>query len=84
MATRICVLVAVALFACAACGPGRYYYSRRAVGPDGTNNYVIIECRLRVDCLTLAGEACPRGYAIVNDDGRATHSTIMVGCQRRR
>lgn len=82
MVTRIGVLAGLLAVALGGCGPGRYYTSKVVVGPDGTRNHVVIECRLRVDCLVLAGKACRHGYVFENDDGRATHSTIMVGCRK--
>lgn len=64
----------------AACGPHMAWDARPVTGPDGTQNWVVVECRLRADCLASAGRACGRGYTITSDDGRAKNATMMVHC----
>lgn len=75
------MVFALAVLLGAACGPGRYWSTQRARGPDGTMNYLLVECRVRRDCLSVIGHKCAHGYQIVNDDGRASKATMLVHCE---
>jgi hypothetical protein len=68
----------------ASCGPGRWWGDRIVRGPDGTRNWLLIECRFIEDCIALAGRDCLYGYAIEHETQHRKDNSMLVHCLPQR
>lgn len=62
-------------------GPNYRYHWNRIVGEDGKKDWYAISCHKEFGiCLKLAGDLCPNGY-VIHDQNRVGRNSILIKCK---